>query len=86
MSKETVRYTAKLCGVEAVQFHFDKLRTNPAFSYTETKQEQKPVVQIFGPQKAKTSESLPDIRAQLSNRAKQLGIDFPDLVKSTREK
>jgi hypothetical protein len=83
MKSENEHYTAKLSGVETIEFYLENLKSNPAFSFTVTKQEDKISVQIIGPRKKLEDENLNDIHAQLSNRAQKIGIDFPGLVEST---
>jgi len=83
MKSESAHYIAKLSGIETIEFYLENLKSNPAFSFTVTKQEEKISVEITGPRKKSENESLNDIRAQLSSRAKELGIDSPGLVEST---
>lgn len=82
MKSESTHYIAKLSGKETIEFYLENLKSNPAFSFTITKQEGKIYVQIVGPRKKIENESLNDIREQLSSRAQELGIDSPKLVES----
>jgi len=77
MKSKSALYIAKLSGIETIEFYLKNLKSNPAFSFTVTEQEEKIFVDITGP-KIKS-----DINAQLSSRAQELGIETPELVKST---
>ena len=83
MKSESAHYIAKLSGIETIEFYLENLKSNPAFSFTVTEQEEKISVEITGPRKKPENESLNDIHAQLSRRANELGIDFPGLVERT---
>ena len=83
MKSESAHYTAKLSGKETIEFYLKNLKSNPSFSFTVTKQEDKIFVEITGPLKKLENESLNDIHAQLSSRAQKLRIDSPQLVEST---
>ena len=86
MKGENALYIAKLSGIETIEFYLENLKSNPAFSFTVTGQEEKISVQISGPRKDSENESLNDIHAQLSSRAQELGIDSPGLVENTGRK
>jgi len=83
MKSKSALYIAKLSGIETIEFYLKNLKSNPAFSFTVTEQEEKIFVDITGPKIKSENESLNDINAQLSSRAQELGIETPELVKST---
>ena len=57
MNKESAHYTAKLSGIETIEFYLENLKSNPAFSFTVTKQEDKISVEIIDPRKKIENES-----------------------------
>jgi len=83
MKSESAHYIAKLSEIETIEFYSENLKSNPAFSFTVTEQEEEISVQISGPRKKSENDSLDDIHAQLSSRAQKLRIDSPQLVEST---
>jgi len=82
MKNETAHYIAKLSGLEKIEFYLENLKSNPSFSFTVTRHQDKISVQISGPRKKSENEGLNDIYAQLSSRAQELGIDSPELVEN----
>ena len=85
MEKKRIRYIAELRGSESPRFYLDRLRSDPAYSLVESAQERNIVVETSGPRKSDTTVSLSDLRQDLSDRAKQLGIHFPQLVESASQ-
>jgi hypothetical protein len=83
MKNKSTHYIAKLSGTENIEFYIENLKSNPSFSFTLTKQEEKIFIDITGPRIKSANESLNDINAQLFSRAQELGIESPELVKST---
>ena len=83
MKSESAHYTAKLSGIEKIEFYLENLKSSPAFSFTVIEKDDKISVHISGPQKTPENESLNDIYEQLSRRTQKLGIDAPQLVKNT---
>ncbi|MCF8146207.1 MAG: hypothetical protein K9N21_20050 [Deltaproteobacteria bacterium] len=81
MKRERGHYTAKLSGTEKIEFYLKNLASSSAFSFIATERKEKLYVEISGPKKISDNESLDDIEHQLSNRARELGIDAPKLVR-----
>jgi len=80
MKNETAHYIGELSGIGKIEFYLENLKSNPAFSFTVTEQEDKISIQISGPPKISDNESLDDIQTHLSSRAQKLGIKAPELV------
>ena len=81
MKRERAHYIAKLSGAEKIEFYLKNLASSSAFSFIATGRKDKLYVEISGPNKISDNESLDDIEHQLSNRAGELGIDAPKLVR-----
>ena len=83
MGNKKVRYVGKLSGIEDIEVYIDKLKSCPAYSYKEIVQKHKRVFVILGPKKS--IENIDNLEFSLYERAKKIGIYFPEKVERTKQ-
>lgn len=82
MTQNKFRYIAKLRGTKPFEFHFRNLKSNNAYVCYEKLAATISSYEISGPIKTDNSFSLENLKAQLTNRAAELGIQEPNLAKN----
>lgn len=83
MGEKELQYKALLSGINSAEFHIKKLQSNPLFETDVSHTEQAFNAEVFGPKKEHPRDKLNDIKIQLSQRAKNIGLFVPKTVDST---